>query len=284
MRNTSAWGVITLVIIVIIGLLVWYAWAGSDGVPGNATTTSATSTVETAAVQDIVEEFGTHLKNVSLSASADQVADAIESEYARFVSADLLNTWAEDPSSAPGRETSSPWPERIDVDRVDKTNDTRYAVHGRVIYITSADMTGSGASAGEQDVIVTVDKQSDGSWKITQYSAGTFEESTASGTGTIAARIDQGASALGVKIVPLEVLEDSRCATDVQCIQAGTVRVRAQVQTNGATVEQTFTLEQPVELAGGMQAELTSVMPAPVSTQTIAPSEYRFTFTVSGSE
>jgi len=43
-------------------------------------------------------------------------------------------------------------------------------------------------------------------------------------------RIDQGASAFGIKIIPRSVLEDSRCPINVSCIQAGRVRVSASVE------------------------------------------------------
>ncbi|MES2953443.1 MAG: hypothetical protein V4674_02695 [Patescibacteria group bacterium] len=44
------------------------------------------------------------------------------------------------------------------------------------------------------------------------------------------ASIDEEARALGVRIVPRKLLEDSRCPMDVQCIQAGTVRVEADLE------------------------------------------------------
>ncbi|MDO8624159.1 MAG: hypothetical protein Q7R54_02275 [bacterium] len=91
--------------------------------------------------------------------------------------------------------------------------------------------------------------------------------------------------ALGEKVVVndvtinvLELLEDSRCPVDVQCIQAGTVRVLVNV--NAFDGDYTLTLGEPqtVEVA---TITLTAVSPAvKYSTVTVEPSDYRFTFTV----
>ena len=76
----------------------------------------------------------------------------------------------------------------------------------------------------------------------------------------------------------LELLEDSRCPADVQCIQAGTVRVRASVDSYNRDF--TFILLKP-QIVGNVTITLVSVIPAQkYSTQTVKPSDYRFTFTV----
>lgn len=96
------------------------------------------------------------------------------------------------------------------------------------------------------------------------------------GETVLEARIDQGASGGGVKIVPLAVTEDSRCPADAVCVQAGTVRVRALVN----ETEQNFTLNQPRTIAG-KTIELVAVRPYPYASQApIAPSDYRFTFSI----
>lgn len=92
-------------------------------------------------------------------------------------------------------------------------------------------------------------------------------------------KINQGMSGLDVKVVPLELVEDSRCPTDVQCIQAGTVRVRALLTSGLGTAAQVFTLNAPVTTENEI-ITLVDVMPVKVSTQSISASEYRFTFKV----
>lgn len=87
--------------------------------------------------------------------------------------------------------------------------------------------------------------------------------------------INQTATVAGVVITPIEVLEDSRCPTDVQCIQAGTVRVKARI----AQETYEFTLGT-AQVIGGSAITLTQVSPSPISTSTISNSAYRFTFVV----
>ena len=66
-----------------------------------------------------------------------------------------------------------------------------------------------------------------------------------SGAQTIETRINQGGSALDVEVVPLAVLEDSRCPIDVVCIQAGTVRVQARIRGELGQSTATLELNQP---------------------------------------
>jgi hypothetical protein len=75
------------------------------------------------------------------------------------------------------------------------------------------------------------------------------------------------------------VTEDSRCASDVQCIQAGRVRVALNVVSpSGSSITEmepgkTYTTET-------IAITLDKVEPHPVSTHKITDSEYRFFFTV----
>lgn len=96
---------------------------------------------------------------------------------------------------------------------------------------------------------------------------------------TISPRIDNGASALGVMVVPLEILEDSRCPTDVTCIWAGTVRLRATVVSDSGQGDGVFVLGEPIQM-GGEVITLTAVQPNPISTEAISSDEYVFTFTI----
>lgn len=90
-------------------------------------------------------------------------------------------------------------------------------------------------------------------------------------------RLNQQGGGLGVLITPLSILEDSRCPTDVQCIQAGTVRVNARVRSGGQDREAVFTLGI-VETREKETITLVAVEPAKVSTAGLEPSDYRLTF------
>ncbi|MFA6278666.1 MAG: hypothetical protein WCS97_00870 [Candidatus Paceibacterota bacterium] len=98
----------------------------------------------------------------------------------------------------------------------------------------------------------------------------------AAATSTLA--IGESATINGTTIGVLELVEDSRCPVDVQCIQAGTVRVLASV--DAYNKDFTFTLSKS-QVVGNATITLASVTPAQkYAKQTLKPSDYRFTFTV----
>ncbi len=96
---------------------------------------------------------------------------------------------------------------------------------------------------------------------------------------SLEARIDQKVSGLGVDITPLAVLQDSRCPVDVQCIQAGTVKIRARLVGGLGTAMQEFTIGQPITTETEM-VTLTAVSPQPKAGIKIPDSEYVFRFEV----
>jgi hypothetical protein len=109
----------------------------------------------------------------------------------------------------------------------------------------------------------------------------TATSAASTSTVTVEAKINQKIEKLGVTIIPLEVLEDSRCPSDVQCIQAGTVRLKASLAggLGLGLYNATLTLGKPLTT----EAEtitLVSVTPGKVSTHQISPTEYVFTFTI----
>jgi hypothetical protein len=86
------------------------------------------------------------------------------------------------------------------------------------------------------------------------------------------------ATVRGTTIGVLELLEDSRCPVDVQCIQAGTVRVRASI--DAMNRDFTFTLGE-MQVVGTSAITLVAVSPAVKNSKIVVPpSDYRFTFTV----
>ena len=94
---------------------------------------------------------------------------------------------------------------------------------------------------------------------------------------TTALAIGARATIRGTDISVLDLVEDSRCPVDVQCIQAGTVRVRVSV--DSYSLPFTLTLGQP-QAVGDTTITLVSVIPEQkYSQKTVQPSDYRFTFT-----
>ena len=80
-----------------------------------------------------------------------------------------------------------------------------------------------------------------------------------------------------------ELVEDSRCPTDVQCIQAGSARIKIEVK-NGKSAAKTFTLnlgEQPESITySGYTIRLTDLNPKPASNIRIDRNSYTATFSV----
>ncbi|MWV28163.1 hypothetical protein [Aurantiacibacter rhizosphaerae] len=79
-------------------------------------------------------------------------------------------------------------------------------------------------------------------------------------------------------ITPLEVLEDSRCPTDAQCVWAGQLRIRALVERDGREREMELTHGTPTPALSG-NVVLTQVWPVQkAEAATITPEAYRFAF------
>jgi len=120
-----------------------------------------------ATVRRIVDYFGSRLQDVSLTASPVEVKQEIRSAYANVVWPDLLSKWIAAPAEAPGRLTSSPWPDHINIASITPMNDTTYAIEGNVVEITSQELA-DGGIADQYPVFMTVENQG-GNWFITDY-------------------------------------------------------------------------------------------------------------------
>lgn len=96
----------------------------------------------------------------------------------------------------------------------------------------------------------------------------------------VSAGIGGRATALGITVTPLAVLEDSRCPIGVTCIQAGTVRIRAMVDGPDGSSEIALTLGEPAR-TGDMVILFGQVEPVAESGVTIDESDYSFSFQIS---
>jgi hypothetical protein len=107
----------------------------------------------------------------------------------------------------------------------------------------------------------------------------TTTPATSGGSVSRSAHFGQEVTGNGVRITPLSLLEDSRCPSGVQCIQAGTVRIRATLVSALGTGPHEFKLGQTVTT----EAEtitLTSVSPQKVAGVALQNSDYVFTFDI----
>jgi len=123
---------------------------------------------EEPAIRQVVTEFGHELQQVNLTGDRETVARALEQHYGTFVDSTLLRAWIHDPSTAPGRAVSSPWPDRIEIDSLVPVSKTEYQVKGRVMEITSAELSRRLPGTPHR-VEISLGNQ-DGRWLITRYS------------------------------------------------------------------------------------------------------------------
>ncbi|HQK63594.1 MAG TPA: hypothetical protein PLF16_00415 [Candidatus Staskawiczbacteria bacterium] len=122
---------------------------------------------EEAAVRALIESFGKKLKNVSLLSMT--ASDDIEQNYKEFVSPDLLNRWKTEPFSAPGRETSSPWPDGIIIGEIHQQNQNAYEVSGKIINTTSS---GAAPSRSFQATVLRIGENR--TWLISNFVLGAY--------------------------------------------------------------------------------------------------------------
>ena len=94
------------------------------------------------------------------------------------------------------------------------------------------------------------------------------------------AALGQIATVDGVRIRPIELVEDSRCPALVRCVWAGRVVVRARMTGDGWTQIRDFELGVPQAVdryrIALIQAEPQKAAPGPID-----PPAYRFTFALS---
>ncbi len=129
---------------------------------------SAAPSSEEQAVRAVVADFGAKLQFVPLAGSEDIIRQAIQQYYAPFVSAEVLAAWKEWPTDAPGRFTSSPWPDRIEITSLQRESDGAYTVQGKIIEVAH-DANGETALVDSYLIAMKL-RQENGRWIITGFS------------------------------------------------------------------------------------------------------------------
>ena len=229
-------------------------------------------------VRTLVGAFGNQLNTVSLR--SPEVADEIQKAYGPYAAPELLMEWIADPLAAPGRLSSSPWPDHIEIESVFMTMSGTYEVAGQIKMVTSS------GDAADVPVALTV-SQREGRFLITKYredrpmSAEALPRAGA--TETLTAALGETVTAFGVAFTPEEVIEDSRCPANANCIQAGTVRVKGRFEDGMGSSEVVFGLD--TGMSGPISGEtafvtLTEVTPAKSTSSNISSLDYRFTFRI----
>lgn len=152
----------------LMALLPWVLFAectaDSDGMQFGAEPSGGTEPDE-ATVSGLVEEFGRQLRMVSFHDPR-----SMEEHYQGFVSPELLAQWLDDPTSAPGKLTSSPWPDRIDILHMEFTTDDVCEIEGEIIEITSTER-----DVAAKRPINLLATRVERSWVITDVVLGPYE-------------------------------------------------------------------------------------------------------------
>lgn len=203
-----------------------------------------------AAVRETVMQFGNKIKNVSLLAEEKMLVDTIKKEYRPFVTNNLLLQWEMNPTLAPGRLTSSPWPEKIEVLTVTPGSNNEYVVKGTIVQVVNGE-SGQRITTGTIPIQLTVVDGGDG-WRIATYEE--VRQPTTSDTSefpkkeTVKMKIAISGEVPGITVTPLEIVEDSRCPINARCIWAGTLRVRTRLYSPNVSVGGTsvFTIGEPL--------------------------------------
>ncbi len=136
------------------------------------TITLHASSEDEAQIRSSIEGFGWVLQEVSLL--APDAADRMREKYAEFTSPDLLDAWIAEPTAAPGRLTSSPWPDRIEFESIQAQGSGQYLVAGSVIEITSQEL-GTDQFAAQYPVEITI-SLINGRWQIAGWVAGDWQK------------------------------------------------------------------------------------------------------------
>ena len=119
-------------------------------------------------VHAAVEEFGAQLQKVSLAGEVWQVRDALGAHYRPYLTEELLEMWSADPSLAAGRQTSSPWPARIDVGIITEQGET-YVVNSEVVFMTSVEEASTADDDAGRIPVVLLLMETDAGWRIAAY-------------------------------------------------------------------------------------------------------------------
>lgn len=138
-----------LVLLVITGAAVYYIQRAPN------------RSRDVAQITTLVTNFGNYEKSISLQADPELLKSDIQQNYGTFVTDTLLQQWRADPTHAPGRLTSSPWPDRIEIDSITPQG-AGYSVSGHIVMMSST------GKAGEVPVVMIV-LNKDGEWRIAAY-------------------------------------------------------------------------------------------------------------------
>lgn len=119
-----------IVAVIVVGLVI-------TGITlGNKKSTAITDD-EKYQITALVDDFGKKLTSVDILSPEDIIAEDIQKYYSPYLTTNLLSKWVFDPYQAMGKFVSSPWPDRIEIDSMERLDDNTVKVKGYVIWVVS---------------------------------------------------------------------------------------------------------------------------------------------------
>ncbi len=121
--------------------------------------------------KNVMIEFGTKLKNVSLRGDAATISAAIETEFGPFVTPELLADWKANHSRAPGSIATSTIADRLGVGSISVQGTSRI-ISGEVILVSTP-----GTASDPVDTVPFIAQliQTEDGWKIAAYQEETVQ-------------------------------------------------------------------------------------------------------------
>lgn len=98
-------------------------------------------------------------------------------------------------------------------------------------------------------------------------------------TERVEVRLNETEESLGIKITPLEVVEDSRCPMDVACIWAGRIRLRLRIESGLGSSESVIVLNESLATEAE-KITLLNVSPETKTSGPISSEDYLFQFEI----
>ena len=159
--NKRVWVLAGAIAVIAIGIGVYFAIPKTD---------------PTKEIRATVVDFGAQLKEVD--ALAPNATSSIATRFAPYVAPELLSVWVDEPTLAPVRFGKEPWPQRIEIQSIDKQKDKSYWVTAFII-----EMENSGDYINNKVTIVFEKK--DKKWYITDFSGYPTKEHKPVNTGAL---------------------------------------------------------------------------------------------------
>ncbi len=123
-----------IVAVIVVGLVI-------TGITLVNKKSTAITDDEKSQITTLVEDFGKKLTSVDILSPEEVIAESIQQNYSPYLTANLLSKWVFDPYQAMGRFVSSPWPDRIEIDSMERIDDNTVKLKAKVIWVVSGNGT-----------------------------------------------------------------------------------------------------------------------------------------------